>query len=1106
MIESKTLGHAAGIQRQDIIDNSESTDLPASQNGVIMGRFKRGRMDKPFAVTVNNYKALLGDDPFSPSFTVVDDAFIAGAGTLMIMRVGSPLAFSQSATPPPTEPEKINRPATIAIIGTVQVGQTLSAEIADADGLPSNVNYRWLSNGDVIGASKDYLLTQENKGEQLSLRVTFTDRAGFDEVLTSETDVVQPFDHPASVFITGNTKVGSVLTAVISDANGVPSDVSYQWMADDVQVGTANTHQLTESDKYQRISLRVTFTDNDDFYENVTSDETDPVQPINSRASVNINGLTKVGQTLTSEIIDANGVPSNVAHQWKADGVQVGTNSSYKLTENEKSKRIALQVTFIDNDGFSEDITSVATSPVVAINSPASVSINGLAKVGQTLTSTVSDANGVPSNIAYKWMADGVQISTNSAYTLRENEKGKRISLQVTFADNDSFNESVTSSTTPAVQALNYPASVVINGDIKVGQTLNSTIRDTNGVPSNITYKWMADGVQVGTNSSYKLTESDKGKRMSLQVAFTDNDGFNESVTSSNTATVQPIDKSASVIINGLAKVGQTLTSTVSDANGVPSNVTYRWLADGLQLGSATSYKLNESDKGKYIYLRVIFNDNDGFREDLTSEPTVAVQALNYPASVSIVGLTKVGQTLTGSISDDNGVPSIITYKWMADGVQVGADSSYKLTDSDNTKRMSLQVTFIDNDNFYEDATSSTTAAVQALNKPASVTIIGVAKVGQRLTSTIADENGVPSNVVYKWMADGVQVSTNSTYTLVDSDAGKRMSLRVTFTDNDGYAEAVTSSTTELVDAGRPIQPPPVVLPANTPLRFRTTDDYYERELAVNIVLLSPSRNWAIYDENTGELLAKDGAEPATGVSYTGNVGSQYISIYLDRAGAISKNNSYRLEGDAGAIEVNYQRTGQANIPDGGVFIDSFSSSIDTYYFNVRSANLTVPSEFPSHITSAERMFAGSVFFNQNISGWNITNVTVLDKMFYQCKFFNQPIGDWDTSSVRFMNNTFSSASAFNQPLSNWDVSSVIDMTETFLFATLFNQPLGMWNVSKVKYMDSMFFNAWAFNQDLSQWCVIDIVSADSFTNGDPEEWTLPKPPWGTCPRGENVA
>ena len=89
MIETKILGDAVGVQRGDVIDNSETTVLPSLSNGVITGHFKRGRMDKPFKVTSANYRSLLGPDPSNPSYLAVEDAFKNGVNELSILRAGS---------------------------------------------------------------------------------------------------------------------------------------------------------------------------------------------------------------------------------------------------------------------------------------------------------------------------------------------------------------------------------------------------------------------------------------------------------------------------------------------------------------------------------------------------------------------------------------------------------------------------------------------------------------------------------------------------------------------------------------------------------------------------------------------------------------------------------------------------------------------------------------------------------------------------------------------------------------------------------------------------------------------------------------------------------
>ena len=110
-------------------------------------------------------------------------------------------------------------------------------------------------------------------------------------------------------------------------------------------------------------------------------------------------------------------------------------------------------------------------------------------------------------------------------------------------------------------------------------------------------------------------------------------------------------------------------------------------------------------------------------------------------------------------------------------------------------------------------------------------------------------------------------------------------------------------------------------------------------------------------------------------------------------------------------------------------------------------------------------------------------------------------IRDLDVSNVTNMQGMFKDSSSFNQNISGWDVSNVSDnMREMFQGASSFNQPIGNWDVSKATSMNGMFANASSFNQDLSQWCVINVGSnTGDFDNGA-SAWTLPRPVWGTCP------
>ena len=101
-------------------------------------------------------------------------------------------------------------------------------------------------------------------------------------------------------------------------------------------------------------------------------------------------------------------------------------------------------------------------------------------------------------------------------------------------------------------------------------------------------------------------------------------------------------------------------------------------------------------------------------------------------------------------------------------------------------------------------------------NSPATgaPTISGTAQVGETLTantSGVVDADGL-SNVQYEyqWLADDSEISgaTNATYTLTDSEESKAITVQVSFTDDEGNNETLTSAATGAVAGAQPTEPP----------------------------------------------------------------------------------------------------------------------------------------------------------------------------------------------------------------------------------------------------------------------------------------------------------
>ena len=189
--------------------------------------------------------------------------------------------------------------------------------------------------------------------------------------------------------ISGTVQVGETLTvdtSGIDDADGL-NDVSYsyQWLAGDMEIADATdaNYMLDASDLGQSIKVRVDFTDDAGNQESLTSQPVGPVDHETSEQRVNspptgaptISGTVQVEETLTadtSSIGDSDGLNDvSYSYQWLADDTDIlgATDSSYTLTDAEEGKTIKVRVSFTDDQGSSESLTSAATAVVAPATS-----------------------------------------------------------------------------------------------------------------------------------------------------------------------------------------------------------------------------------------------------------------------------------------------------------------------------------------------------------------------------------------------------------------------------------------------------------------------------------------------------------------------------------------------------------------------------------------------------------------------------------------------------------------------------------------------------------------------------------------------------------------
>ena len=509
--------------------------------------------------------------------------------------------------------------------------------------------------------------------------------------------------------------------------------------------------------------------------------------------------------------------------------------------------------------------------------------ISGTPQVGETLTadtSGIADEDGLTNaTFSYRWLVgDGasetdIAGAASSTYTLSDDEEGKTVKVRVSFTDDADNEETLTSEATALVEArANSPSTgaPTIAGAAQVGETLTadtSGIADKDGLANAaFGFQWTRnDGsadadIEDATSSTHTLTSDDEGKTVNVRVTFTDDAGNEETLISEATAAVEarPNDPATGQpTISGTPRVGETLTantSGIADEDGLDNvSYSYQWtrndgIADAdIEDATASTHTLTSDDEGKTVNVRVTFTDDAGNEETLIGEATAAVEARpNDPATgaPTISGTVQVGETLTANtsgIADEDGLSNAaFSFKWTRNDGSADADiedatsSTHTLTSDDEGKTINVRVTFTDDAGNAETLTSEATAAVEArANDPATgaPTISGTVQVGETLTantSRIADEDGLTSVVFeYEWLANDAVIpgANDSSYVISDSDRESALRVRVSFTDDNGSDESLTSKpvavedrpyelTASAVDGGVVLTwKPPVVFP-----------------------------------------------------------------------------------------------------------------------------------------------------------------------------------------------------------------------------------------------------------------------------------------------------
>ena len=995
-----------------------------------------------------------------------------------------------------------NTPATgmPVITGTVQVGHTLTADIsgiADADGITGvSFNYLWISDngtdeteigggggGDGVAASR-HVLTADDLGDTIKVRVAFTDDAGHAESLTSAaTHAVAPAytvpGVPANLLVSqgdsgGILKVswqapasngGSNLTGytvqwkVTSDSWAIPADI-----AEATLTGTAHTITgLTDGTSY---AVRVLATNIIGDGKPTSEETATPQAPVPLRDPRDI-GVVTLNSTVP-RIIDVSWdapdqTPANYRMSWAKAGEPylTWTNPAgnafpivpfHTITGLEEGGeyRVKVRASYSGTSGdWSDEVTAtVAESPVVP-NTPATGMpvITGTVQVGHTLTADISgiaDADGITGvSFNYLWISDNGTDETEigggggdgvaaSRHVLTADDLGDTIKVSVAFTDDAGHAESLTSAAThavaPAYAVPGVPANLLVSqgdsgGILKVSWQAPASNGGSNLTGYTVQWKTASDSWAIPAD----IAEATLTGTAHTITGLTDGTSYAVRVLATNVigdgkpTSEETATPQAPVPLRDPRDIGVvTLNSTV------PGIVTVSWDAPDQ---TPANYRVSWAKAGEPYLART-----DSAGNAFPTVPFHTITGLEEGGEYRIKVRASYSGT-SGDWSDEVTAtvaktfhPFITTWQTTVAGESItipvgGATGIYTIDWGDGNVNYGVSG---DQIHTYDDAGTYT---VRISGDFARIYLNGQQPNADKLQSI--EQWG---SVRWESMRSAFQGTSSMAYRATDTpDLSDVISMRYMFRSAASFNADLSAWGVSSVTDMRGM--------------FYNAASFNADLSAWDVSSVTDMREM-FYNA----------------VSFNGDLSAWDVSSVTDMSHMFSSAASFNA--DLSAWDV------------------SSVTDMSHMFSSAASFNADLSAWGVSSVTDMSHMFRSAVSFNADLSAWGVSSVTDMSHMFRSAASFNADLSAWDVSSVTDMRGMFYNVASFNGDLSAWDVSSVTDMRGMFMGTTSFNADLSAWDVSSVTDMSHMFRNAASFNADLSAWDVSSVTAmSDMFRN-----------------------
>lgn len=462
------------------------------------------------------------------------------------------------------------------ITGNAFVGQTLGISLSSWSPT-AGYKYQWKRNGKEISKAtgSSYRLTNEDSNTSISVTVTGS-RAGFEPVTYTSPSVKvvnARFSSTPVPTVSGTATVGKALTAKAGTWS--PSaTLKYQWKRDgkNISGATRSTYTLIGADAGRNISVTVTGSKANYASVAKTSKSLKIKVGAFSKSSVpSISGSAKVGSKLTAKT-GTWSPKASFGYQWYRGNAKIkgATKSTYTPVAADNGKFLKVSVTG-KSQGY-KDVTKTSKTKKITtgtITPSSKLKISGNAQYGKTISASVKLPSGTKST--YQWYKNGKKIkgATKKSYKLGAKDIGAKYQVRMTVTKAGFKKLDLSSNTVKVGKAtFSVKANPTVSGSRKSGSTLKATGGSFAPSPSTRSYQWLRNGkaIKGATRSSYKLTNSDSGTKISVQVTANKANYTSKSAKSSSVDIARILKTVISK--DGTYKVGSKLKPGLYKATG----------------------------------------------------------------------------------------------------------------------------------------------------------------------------------------------------------------------------------------------------------------------------------------------------------------------------------------------------------------------------------------------------------------------------------------------------------------------------------------------------------------------------------------------------------